>query len=471
MEMVSKDISNNDALDDAKTGAEMCPTADNPPAFEEYAIRVDGISKCFESYGYQQFRHVPGILVKSVKTALKSIKPRLLGQFIDSNQLKGFWAINNVTLDVKKGEVLGIIGRNGSGKTTLLKLITKVTHPTAGRIEVYGRISALLGVGTGFHPMFTGRQNVYLGGMVLGLTKEEVDERFDDIVAFSEIGDAIDKRVQHYSSGMRSRLGFAVAVQLRAEILLLDEVLAVGDVGFQRKCLKEIINMRNSGRTILLVSHNTNAIKTYCDRAVLLEEGRIVRDGVPADVVSYYLSHMFDEGKVKSIGDNAERMGDGSIYIKQFWFEDEMSRRVSSPVCGEVVTLCFEYFCQDPVNTKNVELGVALRDAGGRSLIRISTEKTAMRFESVKKSGVIRVTIARVPLIAGDYSFDYRMTADGEEADYIVNAAEFAVAEGDFFGTGMCETHSPIVVDQTWSLHDLRPEEKAENVKNDALGG
>jgi lipopolysaccharide transport system ATP-binding protein len=442
-----KAVAEDAVIDQVKQGEEM--------EASEYAIRIHELTKCFESYGYQQFRHVPSRMLKGTKNALKNIRNRLTGKPIIKKPIKGFWATKGISLDIKKGEVVGIIGRNGSGKTTLLKLITRVTHPTSGRIEIYGRISALLGVGTGFHPMFTGRQNVYMGGMVLGLTREEIDEKFDEIVAFSEIGDAIDKRVKYYSTGMRSRLGFAVAVQLQAEILLLDEVLAVGDSGFQKKCLAEIRNMRKNGRTILLVSHNTNAVKTYCDRCVLIEEGEIVRDGVPADVVSFYLSNMFDDGKSTALGENKERMGNGAVLIEKYWFEDAMGRKVGSPVSGEEISLCLQYSCQNPTAVKDVEIGIAIRDSGGKSLIRISTEKTGYGFESVQKAGVMRVTIGRLPLIAGEYSFDYRMTVEGEEADYIVDAAEFTIAAGDFFGTGLNETHSPVMVDQIWTLNDL----------------
>ncbi len=470
---MSNDIPNTPVLSEAKTSEDIeQTTVDSSEVLQveddsEYAIRIKGLNKCFEPYGYQQFRHVPMRLYRNSKTLWRNLKLRLQGKPVVKPGPRGFWATKDINLDIKKGEVVGIIGRNGSGKTTLLKLITQVTHPTSGRIEIYGRISALLGVGTGFHPMFTGRQNVYMGGMILGLSRDEIDKRFDEIVEFSEIGEFIDKRVKHYSTGMRSRLGFAVAVQLEAEILLLDEVLAVGDAGFQRKCLTEIRKMRESGRTILLVSHNTNAVKTYCDRAVLLEEGEVVRDGAPADVVSFYLANMFEDGKAKALGAGQERMGNGAVIIDNYWFEDELGRKVASPVCGETMTLCFEYVCASPDSTTDVEIGIAIKDEGGKYLSRISTEKTGYGFKKMQENGVMRVTIPRLPLIPGIYGFDYRMTAEGDEADYIVDAGEFTVAEGDFFGTGMCENHSPILLDQVWTLGDLREDDNETEVAED----
>ena len=200
-----------------------------------------------------------------------------------------FWALQDVTFDVSPGEVLGIVGRNGAGKSTLLKVLSRITVPTKGRVELYGRVSSLLEVGTGFHPELTGRENIFLNGAILGMKKAEIDRKFDEIVAFAEVERFIDTPVKRYSSGMHVRLAFAVAAHLDPEILIIDEVLAVGDMSFQKKCLGKISSVAREGRTVLFVSHNMVAVKTMCTRAILLHAGKLTEDGPPATVVNRYL--------------------------------------------------------------------------------------------------------------------------------------------------------------------------------------
>jgi len=207
----------------------------------------------------------------------------------DSNLSDVIWALRSVSFKVKKGEVLGIIGRNGAGKSTLLKILSRITEPTNGYAEIRGKVSSLLEVGTGFHPELTGRENVYLNGTVLGMTKKEVNRKFDEIVEFSGVEKFIDTPVKRYSSGMMVRLAFSVAAHLEPEILIVDEVLAVGDAEFQKKCLSKMEDAGRQGRTVLFVSHNMPAVNSLCDRVILLEKGSIVKQGVTSDVVGEYL--------------------------------------------------------------------------------------------------------------------------------------------------------------------------------------
>jgi len=209
----------------------------------------------------------------------------------NSSSHETFWALQEVNFEVNPGEVVGIIGRNGAGKSTLLKLLSRITEPTTGRIELYGRIGSLLEVGTGFHPELSGRENIYLNGAILGMARSELARKFDEIVAFAELEKFIDTPVKHYSSGMYVRLAFAVAAHLEPEILIVDEVLAVGDLRFQRKCLDKMENVSQQGRTVLFVSHNMAAVTRLCQRAILLEEGRVVLDDTAAQVVSAYLGN------------------------------------------------------------------------------------------------------------------------------------------------------------------------------------
>src|SRR2546421_4416499 len=201
-----------------------------------------------------------------------------------------FWAVKNVSFEVQPGEVVGIIGRNGAGKSTLLKMLSRITQPTAGRIELYGRIASLLEVGTGFHPELTGRENIYLNGAILGMARGEIKRKFDEIVSFAEVEKFIDTPVKHYSSGMYLRLAFAVAAHLEPEILLVDEVLAVGDARFQRKCLDKMQDAGKQGHTVLLVSHNMPTITRLCPRTILLDQGHVLKDGPSHEVASEYLN-------------------------------------------------------------------------------------------------------------------------------------------------------------------------------------
>jgi lipopolysaccharide transport system ATP-binding protein len=251
----------------------------------DYAIRMEGLSK--------EFRLGPA--TESYKTLRDSIANLFLSRLRSNRPAKvksedTFWALKDITLWIKPGEVVGIIGRNGAGKSTLLKILSYITEPTSGIAEIRGRISSLLEVGTGFHGELTGRENIYLNGAILGMTRAEINRKFDEIVAFAEVEKFIDTPVKHYSSGMYLRLAFAVAAHLDPEILIVDEVLAVGDANFQRKCLNKMHDVSQKGRTILFVSHNMPAITSLCDRAIWLDRGQVVKDGDPQHVVSSYLS-------------------------------------------------------------------------------------------------------------------------------------------------------------------------------------
>ncbi|MEP6958277.1 MAG: polysaccharide ABC transporter ATP-binding protein [Nitrospirota bacterium] len=264
----------------------------------EVAVQVSGLSKQYR-IGALQKRH--DTLRDHIVSNLKSLfgrrgsNPALenagtVGSAEQAGASDTFWALKDVSFDVKQGEVLGLIGRNGAGKSTLLKILSRITEPTHGRIEIEGRVSSLLEVGTGFSGELTGRDNIYLNGTIMGMKKAEINRRFDEIVAFSEVEQFLDTPVKHYSSGMYLRLAFAVAAHLEPEILIVDEVLAVGDAAFQKKCMGKMAGVAKEGRTVIFVSHNMPAVTRLCERAILLDEGRVVHDGKSHDVVSAYLT-------------------------------------------------------------------------------------------------------------------------------------------------------------------------------------
>ncbi len=247
----------------------------------ELAIRVEGLSKRYlirhrEKQPYAALRDVA---VEAAKSALRRAQLKLSGQDEFHSPIEEFWALKDVSFEVKSGDVVGIIGRNGAGKSTLLKVLSRITEPTTGRIEMMGRVASLLEVGTGFHPELTGRENIFLNGAILGMSQAEIRSKFDEIVAFAEVEKFLDTPVKHYSSGMYVRLAFAVAAHLEPEILIVDEVLAVGDAAFQKKCLGKMGEVSSRGRTVLIVSHNMAHIRATCVKAILLDEGRMLKIG------------------------------------------------------------------------------------------------------------------------------------------------------------------------------------------------
>lgn len=263
-------------------------------------VRIENVGKRYRigalHPGYMTFRELVGGAVTA---------PFRRRRGASGDDERTFWALRDVSISVAQGELVGIIGRNGAGKSTLLKILSRITRPTTGEVEIYGRVGSLLEVGTGFHPDLTGRENVYLSGAVLGMKRVEIARKFDEIVAFSELEKFVDTPVKFYSSGMYVRLAFSVAAHLEPEILIMDEVLAVGDAAFQQKCLDKMREVRRQGRTVFFVSHDMPAVTRLCRRAVLLEGGRVVADGEPHEVVNRYLSAGWQTGALREWGDDA----------------------------------------------------------------------------------------------------------------------------------------------------------------------
>jgi lipopolysaccharide transport system ATP-binding protein len=249
------------------------------------AIQVESLGKRYRIGRAQRTNTLRDAITQTIAAPFRRMRHPLTSNGDDT-----FWALNNVTFEVKRGEVIGVIGRNGAGKSTLLKILSRITEPTEGEARIYGRVGSLLEVGTGFHPELTGRENVFLNGAILGMKRSEIARKFDEIVSFSEIEKFIDTPVKHYSSGMYMRLAFAVAAHLEPEILVVDEVLAVGDAEFQNKCLGKMREVGRQSRTVLFVSHNMAAVQTLCDRVLMLKDGTLVEDGHPEHVVGRYLA-------------------------------------------------------------------------------------------------------------------------------------------------------------------------------------
>jgi lipopolysaccharide transport system ATP-binding protein len=345
------------------------------------------------------------------------------------------WALSDVSFEVQPGEVIGIIGRNGAGKSTLLKILSRITEPSAGRVEIYGRVGSLLEVGTGFHPELSGRENIYLNGSILGMSGQEITRKFDEIVAFAEVEQFIDTPVKRYSSGMYVRLAFAVAAHLEPEILIIDEVLAVGDTAFQKKCLGKMNDVARQGRTILFVSHNTAAMLNLCCRGMLLERGKLTAEGKIEPIIRRYLEGLRTPASW-DLSAHPDRQGRGGVRFTQVHFEDEHGNPIEHGVSGQPVVIALGYQASDDRSLSNCRLSVAVSDHLGQVLFVCSSELTRREPIVLPPAGVVRCFIPRLPLSQSQYLLNIFFEVNREVEDYLEGAVILEVEDGDFFGTG-----------------------------------
>ncbi len=311
-----------------------------------------------------------------------------------------FWAIKNMDFDIRAGEVVGIIGRNGAGKSTLLKILSRTTWPTTGEIDIHGRVSSLLEVGTGFHPELTGRENIYLNGTILGMSRREIGRKFDEIVAFSGVEKFIDTPVKRYSSGMYVRLAFAVAAHLDSEMLIVDEVLAVGDVAFQEKCLGQMQRNASHGRTILFISHNMASIQQLCNRCIWLKSGELVADGSPRDVVREYLSSMKERSNT-SVRDWEDRETNGQARILSLEAVDPTDGTNGCVHFGGTLRLSIEAEFYEPVVDPG--FGVMVHTIEGEPILDIRSSHAGYRMKRVQGRVKVHANVERVGLHPGEY--------------------------------------------------------------------
>jgi lipopolysaccharide transport system ATP-binding protein len=343
-----------------------------------------------------------------------------------------FWALQDVSLDVPEGEVLGLIGRNGAGKSTLLKILSRITEPTRGEIRLRGRVASLLEVGTGFHPELTGRENIYLNGAILGMTTEEIRRKFDEIVDFSEIETFLDTPVKRYSSGMYVRLAFAVAAHLEPEILLVDEVLAVGDSAFQKKCLGKMSEVSRAGRTVLFVSHNMAAIRQLSSTAALLADGRLVCQGPVEDVVRDYLGSFQTAGRTAG---HIARNDDLGITLGSIDLLDAEGRPVNALQVGREGTLRLRLESDRP--HRNLFASVSVNTPEDLRVCVFHTRIAGFQHDLEPPGGDLLCHLPQVTFLPGAYRLHVKIAVGhGDVAFYQRHAAEIAVEGGDFYGTG-----------------------------------
>ena len=344
-----------------------------------------------------------------------------------------FWALRDVSFEVARGEIVGVIGRNGAGKSTLLKILSRITEPTEGCIRLRGRVASLLEVGTGFHPELTGRENIYLNGSILGMSRAEIDRKFDQIVAFSEIEQFLDTPVKCYSSGMYVRLAFAVAAHLDPEILIVDEVLAVGDTAFQKKCLGKMNDVTREGRTVLFVSHNMAIVRSLCHSTCVLDKGRLIFRGGVDEGIDHYARSTLDENDVSRVEFPRPAAPDGP-YIREAWLTSD-GAETGQILMGAPLCVSMAYESPFPILQPTAALHIS-RDDGQRLISADNRYQTVPDAGELSTSGVIHCDLGVVPFMAGRYTVTLRVGNPNLVTHKIDDALTFSIIEHDAWGTG-----------------------------------
>jgi lipopolysaccharide transport system ATP-binding protein len=386
------------------------------------AIKVSGVGKRYE-------------LRKEGSRSYSTLSDSLASVFRSKGKKEEFWALRDLTFDIQQGERVGIIGRNGAGKSTLLKVLSRIIKPTTGRVELRGRIASLLEVGTGFHPELSGRENIYLNGSILGMTRAEIRSKFDEIVAFSEVEKFLDTPVKRYSSGMYIRLAFAVAAHLEPEILIVDEVLAVGDAEFQRKCLGKMKDVAGEGRTVILVSHNMAAVQHLCERAIYLRNGKLIESGPTEQVIGTYM-RAAQGPAAASLADREDRNGNGKVRFTSFALRDVNGNELNALTCGQEGRIELQMKNESRATVNGLVISIGIDDHLGNRIAFLSNEVTG-QIASVSGEHVhVSLIVPRLPLKQGTYGLTLFASTNGEVADWIQDAVMMNVDAGDFFGSG-----------------------------------
>lgn len=393
------------------------------------------------------------ISVKDIKKKFKvyidkgsSLKEKLL--FFRRNRYEERWVLRGISFDLCRGEAIGLIGKNGCGKSTTLKLLTRIMYPTSGQVKIKGRVSSLIELGAGFHPDMSGRENIYTNASIFGLTKEQIDERLEDIIAFSELEEFIDNPVRTYSSGMYMRLAFSVAINVEADILLIDEILAVGDVSFQKKCFEKLKQIKRSGTTIVIVSHSLGQIEAICDRSIWIEDGHIKMQDKPEIVHKSYLAQM-EEERLRRIGEEYQknnhvsgapssaglnyfsgrkvlRLGKQQIYFTDGILTDAGKQPVNVFQTGDTMYAHFHY--KNPAKVREVLFCLRIYNEKNELCFGTNTNIECGRLFEADNEGAVDITIHEIPLLSGQYIIDVDIIdSSGEAQDVIHEALSFYV--------------------------------------------
>jgi lipopolysaccharide transport system ATP-binding protein len=412
------------------------------------AIQVEGLGKRYQiaqSRGVNSSKLLQTELVERVKGLFTHRKSR--------PKTTDFWALKDVSLEVPQGEILGLIGHNGAGKSTLLKILSRITDPTTGRAELNGCVGSMLQVGTGFHPELTGRENIFLNGAILGMRRREIVRKFDEIVEFADIAEFLDTPVKRYSSGMYVRLAFSVAAHLEPEILLIDEVLAVGDAAFRRKCLGRMDEVAKGGRTIIFVSHNMAAIENICHRVALLERGELRTIGSPSEAIELYLKGAGD-GTIE-LAARADREGNGAIRITGMDIREHGGQSLDAVQSGQDVEVRLHYETASGWK-KPVTIQLECRTHFNVPVFVHNNELSGDALEGIPEKGAFVVYIPRLPLPPATYRLGFSLVSQHEQIDGISDAGQLVVVAGDYYETGRIPSgqEASCLVDGRWRVEE-----------------
>ena len=370
-----------------------------------------------------------------------------------SSGTSAVWALRDVSFDVMPGEVMGVVGRNGAGKSTLLKILSRITEPTLGEAELYGRVGSLLEVGTGFHQELSGRENLFLSGAILGMRRAEIKRKFDEIVAFAGVEDFIDTPIKRYSSGMHVRLAFAVAAHLETEILLVDEVLAVGDAAFQKRCLGKIGDVAREGRTVLFVSHNLATVEALCHSCLYIADGRLAATGPPSQMIGHYMAAGLEQDAgMRDLRIHAGRRNGSETMISSIAVYSAGAEPTGVVRMGESLAIHVRYVAERPVRPV---LSVAIKTVHGVPIFNLS-DRDAQQLASCSpaEQGTVVCEIPQIPLLPGNYLVDLALGDSASDIDVIADAISFEVLPADVLGTGRLPSpvHGPIFCKAGWRL-------------------
>jgi lipopolysaccharide transport system ATP-binding protein len=417
----------------------------------DIAIDVEGLGKTFQIGGVQKsYYRLTDQLVDMVVAPFRRAGKLMRGQAGSAAELdETIWALKDVSFQIKPGEVVGIIGRNGAGKSTLLKILSGITDPTDGYADIYGRVGSLLEVGTGFHPELTGRENIYLNGAILGMKKAEIERKLDEIVAFAETDKFLDTPVKHYSSGMYVRLAFSVAAHLEPEILLVDEVLAVGDMAFQRKCLGKMDDVAQEGRTVLFVSHNMGLLQQLCERGIFMQHGTVHTDGTITQAVDAYLQTL-EQAKSQDLSKRTDRKGVGDARL----VNTEMSTNGNGPSSilktGQPARFVF---CVNAF-VPGIACNFFIYDSIGQPVTSFYSRARGQEDRYDPKNGLKFVCdLDELLLLPGRYRIDVAIVGDNKLQDFIEAAAVFEVGDGQVGGRlAQHDGKFSVIMDHRWTL-------------------
>lgn len=418
---------------------------------EPVVISVRGISKRYSRKDAASWTSL-GVMRDFLRGLGRRLRGEGAGQAAQPED--EFWALKDVSFDVTRGQRIGIIGRNGAGKSTLLKILSRLIYPTEGEVRIRGRVTSLLEVGTGFNMSLSGRENIYLNAALHGLDKEEIDAIFDAIVEFSGVGEFLNMPVKHYSSGMYMRLAFSVAAHLDPDILLMDEVLAVGDLAFQQKCLQRVENLASEGRTIIFVSHSLGDIARFCDQLIWLDRGKIRYSGDVSTGIAMYEQELAPQRSI-DLADRTDRAGTGLVRLTRIRILDDKKEPATSVRTGHEMYLALDYRFElgKYRQVKDVVVNAVFENEKRQRLFGLPSEVLATELNDLAPEGTMTCHIGRLPLVPGTYFLTASLLVERQLVDKIIDVLRLTVLEGDFYGTDKLplRSYGEVCVDFAWS--------------------